>query len=66
MSNPRAELIRTQCHQENDADEEGQSRCDDDKGSELVVISVSVVGIPNVDDTWVVIHLEELMTGADD
>lgn len=65
MSNLGAELVRTQSHQEDDADEEGKPCCDDDKGSELVVVSVGVVGISDVDDAGVVIHLEEFVAGAD-
>lgn len=66
MSNPWAEFVGTQRHQQDNADEEGQSSSNDHKGSELVVIPVSVVGVSDVDDAWVVIHLEEFMASADD
>lgn len=66
MSNPGAEFVCTEGHQEDDADEEGQSSSNDDKSSQLMVVPVGVIGVSDVDDAWVVIHLEEFMASADD
>lgn len=44
------ELVGAEGDEQDDADDEGESGCDDQEGGELVEISVGVVGVPVAND----------------